>query len=73
MAQTKHMERGPLPIGWHRVTWRDGDRLRSAVTEDLVSAIIVKVAMESQIAASNVTLESWSDFDGNVRPEVTVK
>lgn len=63
---------GPLPRGWHRVTWLDSkDRPRHLITDDIASAALAEVALlksSLRIAApDSVVMESWSDPENGER------
>lgn len=56
---------GPLPRGWHRVTWRDDhNRPHFLLTDDVRALTDVSVALKFSYVAVDVETQSWSD-EGN--------
>lgn len=61
---------GPLPSGWHRVTWNEGSHQRYMVTDDIVSAVFMQSAMEAKSGVTRVEMVSWSDYPASLIPRV---
>ena len=61
---------GPLPIGWHRLTYRKTTFAEAhseplwAVSEDIVSiaALMSSLKTEPTTVIGSVVMESWTDF-----------
>jgi hypothetical protein len=59
---------GPLPRGWHRVTWRrlgfTPDAPPFWMVGDITSMVMLKTSLETDpaVVQASVKAESWSDF-----------
>lgn len=65
---------GPLPRGWHRVTWTVNAGIQHIVTDNIASAVLALVALKAHAEShpeeyQDVQLQSWSDFPPQERPE----
>jgi hypothetical protein len=72
--EKRHMLRsGPVPIGWHRVTWTEDGQERYILSEDIVSAVFVLGAMEARHNAKNVAMQSWDNYANSERPIIAIE
>lgn len=65
---------GPLPRGWHRITFRKTGWTNTTppfyvVSEDLPSMTVLEVTLEADpdVVPGSITRESWSDFPPETR------
>lgn len=65
---------GPLPRGWHRITFRKrGFDLATppchVVSSDIGSVVLLKVTLEADddVVPGSIVFESWSDFPPGTR------
>lgn len=72
-AKKRGMATGPLPSGWHRVTWEEDGQFRYVVTEDIVSQVMVMSALEGKHSAKNVKYESWDNYPASTFPTIEIK
>ncbi len=72
-TQRKKLKDGPLPMGWHRVVWRESGNPHYMLTEDIVSAVFCHTALENKDSVTELKLESWDDWPWSTRPDIEIK
>jgi len=68
----KSLSHGPLPMGWHRVTWYEGGQRLHVVTDDIMSAAMVLATVRGKPFAVGVDSQSWSDYPASTIPTLTI-
>jgi hypothetical protein len=72
--EKRHVLRsGPLPGGWHRVTWVEDGIPRYILTEDIVSAVFVEGAMKRKHTVKDVIMSSWDNYAFSQWPTIEIK
>lgn len=55
-------ESGPLPRGWHRITWSYAGSPCYVLTDDIGSAALLRSALNRDYIVTDAKLTSWSEF-----------
>lgn len=70
---TGAMAEGPLPMGWHRITWREMNNDHHMLTDSVVAAVLCHTALENKHSASQVKMESWDHWPWSQRPSIEIE